>query len=190
MPQHGTLRNWNEDRGFGFIAPTGGGPEVFVHISAFPRDGTHPTVGEKLSFELGNGRDGKPQATRVVRLAVGAAGHRRSGNTTSRRTSQTNWLGTLVLLVVVGGVGAYGYNRLQQSQKRQALASQPATSPIESSVPQAQGNFACDGRTHCSQMTSCTEAKWFIHNCPGTNMDGNDDGVPCEQQWCTGPLSR
>ncbi len=44
--------------------------------------------------------------------------------------------------------------------------------------------FQCDGRTHCSQMTSCEEATFFLKNCPGTKMDGNNDGVPCEQQWC------
>ncbi|MBT9487342.1 MAG: thermonuclease family protein [Rubrivivax sp.] len=42
----------------------------------------------------------------------------------------------------------------------------------------------CDGRTHCSQMTSCAEARYFLANCPGVKMDGNNDGVPCEQQWC------
>jgi hypothetical protein len=35
-------------------------------------------------------------------------------------------------------------------------------------------------------MTSCAEAAFFLKNCPGTQMDGNKDGVPCEQQWCTG----
>ena len=45
-------------------------------------------------------------------------------------------------------------------------------------------NYACDGRTYCSQMTSCEEATFFLQNCPGTKMDGNNDGVPCEKQWC------
>jgi hypothetical protein len=36
----------------------------------------------------------------------------------------------------------------------------------------------------CQQMTSCAEATYFLNNCPGTKMDGNHDGVPCEQQWC------
>ena len=44
--------------------------------------------------------------------------------------------------------------------------------------------YQCDGRVYCSQMTSCAEAKWFINNCPGTKMDGNQDGVPCQEQWC------
>ncbi|MBK8184365.1 MAG: excalibur calcium-binding domain-containing protein [Candidatus Competibacteraceae bacterium] len=45
-------------------------------------------------------------------------------------------------------------------------------------------NFKCDGRTHCSQMTSCEEATFFLRNCPNVKMDGNNDGVPCEKQWC------
>ncbi|PSF08116.1 DNA-binding protein, partial [Marinobacter fuscus] len=44
--------------------------------------------------------------------------------------------------------------------------------------------FRCDGRTYCSQMTSCAEATYFLRNCPNTKMDGNHDGVPCERQWC------
>ena len=45
-------------------------------------------------------------------------------------------------------------------------------------------SFACDGRQHCSQMTSCAEATYFIQHCPNTKMDGNHDGIPCEKQWC------
>ncbi|WP_040642805.1 excalibur calcium-binding domain-containing protein [Psychrobacter aquaticus] len=52
------------------------------------------------------------------------------------------------------------------------------------STPPATPSFACDGRQHCSQMTSCAEATYFSNNCPNTKMDGNNDGVPCEEQWC------
>lgn len=38
MRSTGILRNSNEERGFGFIAPRRGGAELFVHVSAFPRD--------------------------------------------------------------------------------------------------------------------------------------------------------
>ena len=57
-----------------------------------------------------------------------------------------------------------------------------AISPVQpmSTTP----SFSCDGRQHCSQMTSCAEATYFSNNCPNTKMDGNNDGVPCERQWC------
>lgn len=53
----------------------------------------------------------------------------------------------------------------------------PITLPVDS--------FKCDGRVHCSQMTSCSEAKYFLSRCPGVKMDGDGDGIPCEEQWCS-----
>ena len=189
MPLTGTLRSWNEDRGFGFIAPSHGGPEVFVHVSAFPRDGTHPTVGEKLTYELGRGRDGKPQASRVVRLAVGSPpAPRRPSN--ASRPSGTNWLGVVVMVAILGVIGAYGYSQFTEASQRHELAQQPSGPVAPTAVQPLSVLYRCDGRTHCSQMTSCAEATWFIKNCPGTAMDGNNDGIPCEQQWCTSPFAK
>jgi endonuclease YncB( thermonuclease family) len=61
-----------------------------------------------------------------------------------------------------------------------AVAPKPAALP----APAAAAAYRCDGRTYCSQMHSCAEATWFLKNCPGVKMDGNNDGVPCERQWC------
>lgn len=61
-----------------------------------------------------------------------------------------------------------------------AVTSQPVLITQSASTP----SFACDGRQHCSQMTSCAEATYFIQHCPNTKMDGNHDGIPCEKQWC------
>jgi endonuclease YncB( thermonuclease family) len=63
------------------------------------------------------------------------------------------------------------------------------TNKAQISSPGGEGSaskiqYRCDGRTYCSQMTSCDEAKFFLRNCPGAKMDGNNDGVPCERQWC------
>ncbi|HXQ74380.1 MAG TPA: excalibur calcium-binding domain-containing protein [Pyrinomonadaceae bacterium] len=51
--------------------------------------------------------------------------------------------------------------------------------------PRVSSSYQCDGRTRCSQMSSCAEATFFLRNCPGTQMDGDNDGIPCEQQWCS-----
>jgi Excalibur calcium-binding domain len=53
------------------------------------------------------------------------------------------------------------------------------------SVSALTGSFSCDGRKHCSQMRSCAEANYFLANCPGVKMDGDNDGIPCEEQWCS-----
>lgn len=65
-----------------------------------------------------------------------------------------------------------------------AVAAVPQRSAVPAATP-ATAAYRCDGRTHCSQMRSCEEATWFLRNCPGTQMDGNRDGIPCERQWCT-----
>lgn len=189
MPFVGTLRSWNDDRGFGFIAPTGGGRELFVHISAFPRDGSRPTVGESLTYELGRGRDGKPQAVRVYRQALARPSTyppARAANAGSRRRSPFAALIGVALLIVVG---AYGYTTYQRQSR--AAGSRTVVPPNSGEVTISRhGEYRCDGRTHCSQMTSCGEAKFFLENCPGTQMDGNHDGIPCEQQWCTSPFAK
>lgn len=72
-----------------------------------------------------------------------------------------------------------------------AVPDAPLAAPTRvSTVPEsgferpAPRQFSCDGRTHCSQMRSCEEAEYFIRHCPNTKMDGNNDGEPCESQWC------
>ena len=67
MRYDGSLKKWNGERGFGFILADDGRQELFVHISAFARDGQLHTVGERLSFDVEPDRDGKKRAVRVLR---------------------------------------------------------------------------------------------------------------------------
>ncbi len=62
-----------------------------------------------------------------------------------------------------------------------AGAPPPAVTGLSAPVVSA---YRCDGRTRCTQMRSCEEASYFLKNCPSTAMDGDNDGVPCEDQWC------
>jgi len=96
----------------------------------------------------------------------------------------------LIVIVILGVIGWQGYAKYQHSRATAASAQ----SPVESSASKLSGTsqgensgstqFRCDGRIYCSQMTSCAEATYFLKNCPGTRMDGNNDGIPCEKQWC------
>ncbi len=86
----------------------------------------------------------------------------------------------LIIIVLLGWYGNYNYR--QDNLVAAATGSSIENDDLaESSI---NSNYTCDGRTYCSQMTSCEEATFFINNCPDTKMDGNNDGVPCESQWC------
>ena len=179
----GTLTKWNDGRGFGFIAPTRGGPEVFVHISAFPNDGVRPTLGEKLTFEIETDKDGKKRAKHLscperpsVRRAPPASFRRHASY---RRKERTGFFARIIPLLVVLGLIVYGYG---EYSRRALSLTENAVKPAILAPAQI---YRCDGRTHCSHMRSCDEATFFLRNCPGVKMDGDHDGVPCEQQWCT-----
>ena len=84
----------------------------------------------------------------------------------------------LLVLALLGAIVWYGYG--QYKSKSPLISITAATVSSKPASPQ----FKCDGRTHCSQMRSCAEAKYFNNHCPNTQMDGDNDGVPCERQWC------
>ncbi len=110
----------------------------------------------------------------------------------------------LLALVAIGAIALFGFDHFKS---RQDAAAEPVAAPARlaeaEAPPQAEdrswikpregeratpaasgGSFQCDGRTHCSQMRSCEEARYFVQHCPNTQMDGDRDGEPCEQQWC------
>jgi cold shock CspA family protein len=176
MRIHGTLIKWNDDRGFGFVALPSSNEEIFVHISAFPRDGVRPRIGETISFEVRTAPDGRKRAEIVERAAVRNAPRRRK---TPTRDARRSWVSSLLSSVAILAVGFVGYN-LYTAARRDADTA-PSILPAVDTAAQL---FRCDGRTHCSQMTSCAEAEYFLKHCPGVQMDGNGDGEPCEQQWC------
>ncbi len=63
----GTVKWFNATKGFGFIAPDGGGKDVFVHVSAVQNAGLRSlNEGQKVSFDLATGRDGRASAENLV----------------------------------------------------------------------------------------------------------------------------
>jgi uncharacterized membrane protein YsdA (DUF1294 family)/cold shock CspA family protein len=70
MRIEGLVKSWNDDRGFGFIAPTQGGDEIFVHIKAFRARAGRPQVGQYVSFEIEQVQTGKKRAKDVELMRV------------------------------------------------------------------------------------------------------------------------
>ncbi|KAB2962276.1 MAG: cold-shock protein [Zoogloea sp.] len=189
MHIEGTLARWNDQSGFGFIAPIQGGPEVFVHISAFPLDGTRPIQGERLRFEIISGEDGTRRAHILQRLDRPSHPSQRPATARHPEKRSRGFFTQFILLVLFGLLAYAAYSHFtRQAPFPQSFSSPPVehyapsrpAGTLRTNVPA----FKCDGRIYCAQMNSCAEATWFLRNCPGVRMDGNGDGVPCEKQWC------
>ncbi|MCU0897431.1 MAG: cold shock domain-containing protein [Burkholderiales bacterium] len=195
MRIEGKLTKWNGDRGFGFITPVNGGQDIFVHVSAFPRGGPKPRVGEVLSFEIELNEDKKKRAANVMRPSrpAPAAGAKTAIARPQRPApGRPRWRIRSVVLTLAVALGVYAYSQYSNRHAARmavplpeaaAPRAAPAAPPAAARPPDV--GWRCDGRVHCSQMTSCAEAKFFLSNCPGVKMDGDGDGVPCEEQWCT-----
>lgn len=66
MAINGTVKFFNTTKGYGFIQPDQGGKDAFVHISAVERAGLSTlNEGQKVSYEVERGRDGKESATNL-----------------------------------------------------------------------------------------------------------------------------
>lgn len=178
MRTQGKITHWNDEKGYGFITPDSGAKQVFVHVRAFGNREARPAVGQLVSFSLSTDKQGRPCAVRVTR-----AGEKPVGK---RKQMRRSWpIGRVVLIIVVVAIaGSVTYSRYQSHQSGVVASLKAPSSSQSKPLRAAPSGFHCDGRTHCSQMTSCAEAKYFIRNCPNTKMDGDHDGVPCESQWC------
>lgn len=90
----------------------------------------------------------------------------------------------LILVVLVVGLLAWKFSPELQSWAEARLSSPQITATLVTAPKPVSAPVKCDGRKYCSQMTSCAEAINFLQNCPGMEMDGDNDGIPCEKQWC------
>lgn len=64
---NGTVKWFNQTKGFGFIAPADGGRDIFVHISAVERAGIRQlNDGQAVTYDLESGRDGRESATNLA----------------------------------------------------------------------------------------------------------------------------
>lgn len=179
----GSLKRWNEDKGFGFIEPDHGKKDIFIHISAFKRRmSRRPIAGDIIIYQVHADNDGKKRAVnakiegatevkpKVMRVRV-------------KRNESHIGLFNILLFISLILLGFLMYKTVTDNKTVSKVIVEPGRV-----VPLKQKrtvNFRCRGKVYCSEMISCKEATFYQNNCPGTKMDGDGDGVPCESQWCS-----
>lgn len=195
MSKSGQIKNYNQERGFGFISLGEGERDVFFHIKDFPK-GIIPQIGEQLTFEVV--KDGnKTKAVNIVRLDYPSTGYiyeqperfsapsKKALLNKKKVDKQRSIFPTLLTIVCVAVFAYFAGGYIKNSFQRYTLSNQEVNQQTLSdanrhAISNETQNFKCDGRTHCSQMNSRAEANWFVQNCPGTKMDGDGDGDACE----------
>lgn len=101
----GVLTTWNDERGFGFVAPSVGGPDVFVHISAFAIGATRPVEGDEVGYELEFSPEGKPRAAHAVVSSPAMPRDRRKVSAPVSRLAPSRRASRLGYLAVLGFAG-------------------------------------------------------------------------------------
>lgn len=195
--ESGKLVRWIDDKGFGFIKPASGGNDVFIHISALRGMSRPPVIGDTIHYQTEFDANGKIRAIQasiegvakqmtlepMARKSVGAPSVIKSSKATyvprpRPRYSRKGFNGLPLLLLIIAGV--YVYDKLSHPD---STTIDQATMQSISLPTKPKQTFQCQGKVHCSEMSSLEEAEFYLDNCPGTKMDGDHDGIPCEQQF-------
>ena len=186
----GTLHKWVDEKGFGFITPQKSKQEIFIHISAFDKNlPRRPQAGDTVFFYTQKSENGKTKAVDAIIEGVIPIYQKIPSKTRTYRrehSSKSSWKFLVLCTVIIIVIGTTIYNRFLSNKGSEfprvsqlSKAFNATQNPVQS-----PSRYTCNGKTHCSQMTSCEEATFYQQNCPGTTMDGDGDGVPCESQWC------
>ncbi|HEY9541788.1 MAG TPA: cold shock and DUF1294 domain-containing protein [Luteimonas sp.] len=96
----GRISAWNDDKGYGFATPSGGGDRAFVHIKAFQPGSRRPVDGDLISYEVTRDARGRSNAAEV-RFAGQRIEHRKPARSSARVPRAL--LGVACLLAVVLG---------------------------------------------------------------------------------------
>lgn len=193
--EKGKLLRWIDEKGFGFIKPDTGGADIFIHISALKSMSRPPVVGDIIYYETSLDDKGKIRAINAKIEGVSQVltvspidRKRRTQKTTYPQQRPHRSYNTykppykksgfrfIPILLVIAAVSVYS-----KFANQNVSGSQQGVPIVESSKPTPQ--FQCQGKVYCSEMTSYEEAAFYLQNCPGTKIDGDNDGIPCEQQF-------
>ena len=103
MKLKGTLKAWNDDKGFGFISPCAGGADVFAHISAFQNRSRRPKPGDVVIYHPEKSEDGKLRA-----VSVSYSGEK-IGKKAPQKSERGLWVAMLVSLAFLMAILVFGF---------------------------------------------------------------------------------
>lgn len=193
--EKGKLFRWIDEKGFGFIKPDKGGADIFIHISALKSMSRPPVVGDIIYYETSLDDKGKLRAInakiegvsqvltvspidrkpRTQKPIYPQQRPHRSDNTYKPPYKKSGFKFVPVLLIVAA---VSVYSKFANQNVSTESSGLTIVEPVKSTH-----QFQCQGKVYCSEMTSYEEAAYYLQNCPGTKMDGDNDGIPCEQQF-------
>ncbi|ABM04557.1 hypothetical protein DUF1294 [Psychromonas ingrahamii 37] len=93
MKLQGKVTNWNDDKGFGFVDPNGGGNRAFIHIKAFTSGSLRPVNGDIIIYELVRDQNNRYQADKIK-----FAGDNKNANKT-RQSKSGHFFGTFLTMI-------------------------------------------------------------------------------------------
>lgn len=180
--EKGRLVRWNTDKGFGFIKPdTENSKDVFIHISILKHMTRQPIVGDQINYFAETQSDGKVKAIKANIEGVAVMSARKPNIRHHSKGNKKSTSSIFITILIILGIGIFAFQKFNEHSATPIITNKD----VEHIPFEPVQTFRCEtGKTHCSHMRSCEEATFYINNCPNTKMDGDNDGVPCEMQWC------
>jgi len=173
MRLQGRIIEWNDERGFGFVVQNGESARMFLHISAFRKGGSRPLLGSLITYEIRRDEKGRFRAASAELV----------GTRLSTQSSAEAFLSAIAGLALLLMLGYVGYVRFSHPNSTISASVYKILSARD--ALKSQPEFQCKPeKNSCSKMASCTDALFHQEKCNVPDMDGDRDGIPCEQQWC------
>lgn len=156
-----------------------------------------PVIGDVIHYQISFDAKGKTRAVNAKIEGVSqaltltplehvhktprssSANERPYRNLTTRASKPQKRFSLFPVLIVIGAA-IFVYHKVS---KEKTFINQVKTPTVETQPEEQTEQFQCQGKVWCSQMSSYEEAVFYLRNCPGTKMDGDGDGDPCERQF-------
>jgi len=196
MLHQGIIKEWNPAQGRGFIQRDKAGPDISIHSSGFRKKPEQLQNGDRVFFQIEIDSAGTLKAVDAYKAGQHFAPAPELKKPALSSLPFQRILSALLILSILALLGYQALNvfssaehsasetEFTESAKQQAADLSVEHSEWSPTQVQQGQQFQCEDKQHCSEMSSCEEAEFYLEQCPGVLIDGDNDGIPCEQQLC------